>query len=308
MKKILTLVLLITATASFAQQDMLFTHYMYNKMALNPACAGSRELFGMELITRFQWVGISGAPRTISFTANTPLKNPHIGIGFLALRDELGPMVDYGVMGTFAYRILFPTSRLSFGIQAGIKYVDIDWVALKPKTAGDIELVNQAQNKVVPDVDFGIYYYGQMFYAGFSSRHLLQNQVMVSRATPDGTTSFTRLMRHFYGMAGMVFRLSDNLVFTPSVLAKYVQNVPFQADFTASFTMYDILTLGASYRTESAIGLMAEVNITKNISAGYSYDIWFNDLMKNNSGSHEIRIGVNLDLFDKNRMMPPRYF
>jgi type IX secretion system PorP/SprF family membrane protein len=308
MKKTLILLLLFMASASMAQQDVLFTHYMYDKMALNPACAGSGEVFDMELITRLQWVGITGAPKTISVTASMPMRNPRTAIGFLAVRDELGPMVDYGLMGTFAYRILFPNSRLSFGIQAGIKYVDIDWASLKPKTGGDVELINQAQNKVAPDVDFGIYYYSSRFYAGLSSKHLLQNQVVVSGATPDGTTSFTRLMRHFYGMAGMVFQLSDNLVFTPSVLAKYVQNAPFQADITASFTLYDRLTIAASYRTESAIAFMAEVNITRNISAGYSYDAWFNDLMKNNSGSHELRVGFSLDLFNKTRVIPPRYF
>ena len=42
----------------------------------------------MELLNRLQWVGIDGAPRTISFTAHTPLKNPHIGIGLYAYRDE----------------------------------------------------------------------------------------------------------------------------------------------------------------------------------------------------------------------------
>ena len=38
-------------------------------------------------------------------------------------------------MGSFAFRILFPTSKLCFGVQAGFKHFDIDWDALDAKDA-----------------------------------------------------------------------------------------------------------------------------------------------------------------------------
>ena len=308
MKKIIFISLFVISSTAFAQQDMLFTHYMYNKMALNPGYAGSREALAMDLITRFQWVGIEGAPKTISFTAHTPLRNPHIGLGLSAYRDGVGPTVDYNVMGTFSYRIVFNTTKLCFGVSAGIKYFDIDWSKINPKDNGDIELNNQMKNKVVPDVDFGIYYYGNHFYVGLSSRHLLQNQVVVFSTPVDGNTTFTKLLLHFYGMAGGAIPLSDNLVFMPSLLCKYVQNAPFQTDLNASFLIYNVLTLGASYRTAQALALLCEVNITKNLSIGYSYDIWFNALKSFNNGSHEIRLSYDFDIFDKMRMLTPRYF
>jgi type IX secretion system PorP/SprF family membrane protein len=309
MKKIMIIVLLFVGSASFAQQDVLFTQYMYNKLALNPAYAGSQELFAMDMLTRIQWVGIKGAPRTISFTAHTPLRNPHIGLGLDAYRDELGPSIDYGVMGSFAYRVIFPTTKLCFGVAAGIKYADIDWNALDPKNGDDFELNNHVKNKVVPDVDFGIYYYGSKFYVGVSSKHLLQNQMIVSSTSPTDTkNSYTKLLRHFYGMAGGAFPLGDNLVFMPSILCKYVANAPFQTDLNASFMIHNVLTLGASYRTDAAVGLLVEVNITKNFTFGYSYDIWFNSLQAYNKGSHEIRLGCGFDIFDRNRMLTPRYF
>ncbi len=300
---------LFIGSTAFAQQDVLFTQYMYNKSALNPAYAGSQEILAMDLLTRIQWVGINGAPRTISFTAHTPLKNPHIGLGLNAYRDEVGPSLDYGVLGTFAYRVIFPTTKLCFGVSAGIKYNDIDWSRLDPKNGNDFALSNQVKNKVVPDVDFGIYYYGSRFYVGASSKHLLQNQMTISSTTPAETkNSYTKLLRHFYGMAGAAFPLTENLVFMPSILCKYVQNAPFQTDLNASFMIHDVLTLGASYRTDNALGLLVEVNITKSLTFGYSYDIWFNALQSYNKGSHEIRLGFGFDLFDKDRMLTPRYF
>ena len=309
MKKIIIIVLLFVGSAAFAQQDVLFTQYMYDKLEFNPAYAGSQELFAMDMLARIQWVGINGAPRTISYTAHTPLRNPHIGLGFDAIRDELGPTTDYGVLGSFAYRVIFPTTKLCFGVAAGIKYADIDWNALDPKDGNDFELNNQVKNKVVPDVDFGIYYYGKQFYVGVSSKHLLQNQMIVESTSPSDTkNSYTKLLRHFYGMAGGAFPLGDNVVFMPSILCKYVENAPFQTDLNASFMIYNVLTLGASYRTDAALGLLVEVNITKNFTFGYSYDIWFNSLKQYNKGSHEIHLGCCFDIFDRNRMLTPRYF
>ena len=303
------IVFLIVGPATFAQQDALFTQYMYNKLELNPAYAGSQDLFAMDMLARIQWVGIKGAPRTISFTAHTPLKNPHIGLGFDAIRDELGPTVDYGVLGSFAYRVIFPTTKLCFGVAAGIKYADIDWNALNPLDENDFALNNQVKNKVVPDVDFGIYYYGRQFYVGVSSKHLLQNQMIVESTSPSDTkNTYTKLLRHFYGMVGGAFPLGDNVVFMPSILCKYVKNAPFQTDLNASFMIYNVLTLGASYRTDAALGLLVEVNITKNFIFGYSYDIWFNSLRQYNKGSHEIHLGCCFDIFDRNRMLTPRYF
>ena len=308
MRKLILVCLVVISPALYAQQDALFTQYMYNKLEFNPAYAGSSEALSLDMIYRLQWVGIPGAPRTLSFTAHTPLRNPHIGLGISAYRDGLGPTVDYNVMGTFAYRIIFSSSTLCFGVSGGIKYFDVDWNALNPKDAGDIELTSQVRNKVVPDADFGIYYYGKNYYTGFSSKHLLENQIDVSTSPSDGKLSFTRLLRHFYFMAGGVIPLSRDIVFTPSALLKYVQNAPLQLDINASFVLNGILTLGASYRTDNAIGLLMEINLSKGFSIGYSYDIWFNALQASNQGSHEIRLGYDIDLFGKPRMLSPRYF
>jgi type IX secretion system PorP/SprF family membrane protein len=301
-------VMMLLSVATFAQQDPLFTQYQYNKLEFNPGYAGSGGRFAVDLITRFQWTGIPGAPRTITFAAQTPLRNQHIGLGLYAYRDELGPTVDYGAMAAFAYRIIFPSTKLCFGIQAGFKHMDINWDALNPKDPGDILLSSQTENRAVPDVDFGIYYYGTSFYTGLSVKHLLQNQIMVSDAPPDENDSYTRLLRSYYALAGGAVVLSDNLVMMPSFLGRYVRNAPFQADLNLSFLIGKLLTLGASYRTGSAIGLMMGLSIGKGFSFGYSYDLWFNSLNSYNKGSHEIRVSYEFDLFDRSRMLTPRYF
>jgi type IX secretion system PorP/SprF family membrane protein len=71
--KIMTLVMVASATVATAQQDVMFTHYMYNTLAVNPAYAGSREALTVTAIGRTQWEGFKGAPGSTTITAHTPL-------------------------------------------------------------------------------------------------------------------------------------------------------------------------------------------------------------------------------------------
>lgn len=305
MKKLMTVLLIIMATGAFAQQDPLFSQYMFNKLALNPAYAGSRDIFTVDALYRYQWVNIDGAPQTFSASIHTPLKNEHIGLGLNVYSDAIGPTINQGALATFAYRILFPDARLSFGLQAGVKYMDIFWTKLNPYDVEDPLFRTQLKNKAVPDANFGIYYYSKKYYVGLSSKQLLQNQMSVVKV--NGKDEFTKLLRHFYGMAGAAFSLSDQVVFRPSILVKFVQNSPPQMDLNASFMFAQTFWIGASYRTEKALSLMTEFNLTEKLRLGYSYDLWFNELQAYNKGSHEIRLGFDFDIFQR-RMVTPRYF
>ncbi len=308
MKKLFTtLVVLLIAGKMFAQQDALFSQYMFNKLAVNPAYAGSRELLSADLLYRYQWVNIDGAPKTISASIHTPLVNPHLALGVNITNDKIGPMSTTGAMGTFAYRIIFPKSKLSFGLQAGFKNSGIIYNDLKAYNTSDPLLLYQDEmtKKLVPDASFGVYYYSEKFYAGISSRELLQNQTLVVKDSA-GNAQFTKLLKHFYGMAGVAIPMGENVVFRPSILAKYVQNAPPQLDINASFLFANTLWLGASYRTEKAVSFITEINIAQNFRIGYSYDIWLNELKVYNKGSHEIRLSFDFNV--AKRILSPRYF
>lgn len=305
MKKLLTSLMILMATSLFAQQDALFSQYMFNKLAVNPGYAGSRELLTADILYRYQWVNIEGAPKTISASMHSPLSNPHLALGFNMYNDRTGPLSYTGAMATFAYRIIFPNSKLSFGLQAGIKNNGIVWNDINSYDETDAFLISQVKKKVVPDANFGVYYYSNKFFAGISSRQLLQNQTIAVEDSA-GNTQFTKLLTHFYGMSGVAIPMGENVVFRPSVLAKFVKNAPPQIDINASFLFANTLWLGASYRTEKAIALIAEVNIAQNFRIGYSYDMWLNELKAYNKGSHEIRLSFDFNV--KRRMLTPRYF
>ncbi len=308
MKKLIIIMLVLISCTSFAQQDPVFTHYMFNKLAVNPGYTGSRDVLATDLLYRKQWVNINGSPQTFSFTGHSPVKNKHLGLGIYAYRDAIGPSIDQGAMASFAYKVLFPKSKLAFGINAGFKNYYIDRSKLNPKDVNDLSIQNQMENKFVFDVDFGVYYYAKNYFSGISTKHLLQNKMDIN-TLKDGTSSFTKSVRHYYFMSGFVYPVSREVTFRPSFLVKYVQHAPLQADVNLSLLLNNLIWFGLSYRTDKALSLLLDFNLTKQLHLGYSYDIWFNQLLGYNKGSHEIRIGYDFNLYKiRNRMLSPRYF
>lgn len=304
MKKIILIIVLFASLSGFAQQDALYSQYMFNKLTINAGYAGSREAFSADLVYRYQWVGIPGAPKTLSLSMHSPLRNEHLALGGYIYSDQIGPTVDQGALLTYAYRILLPKGKLSFGVQAGIKYNSIDWNMIKLEDP-DFVFQGDPSNKIIPDANVGIYYYTNHMFAGISSKQLLQNEF--GMVTVDGQKTYSKLLRHFYGMAGVAVPVSDMVIFRPSVLVKYVQHAPWQMDLNASFLFNDLFWLGMTYRTDGDLVFLTEIKINRKYRIGYSYDVNVKDRIHNNSGSHEIRLGMDLDLL-KNRMYSPRYF
>ena len=250
LNKILTAFFLMCSFTVLAQQDPLFSQYMFNKLLVNPAYAGSREIFTVELLDRYQWVGVDGAPKTISLSAHTVISKNKVGLGGFVFRDVIGPTVNQGFMGTYAYRIRTKNGWFSMGLQAGIKYFDIDWGLIKTESPDEVFYPDDIRN-ITPDLDLGLYYQTTRFFAGVSSKHLLGNEYGLGEV--DGKTSYSVLARHFYAMTGLAVPLNDKIVFRPSLMAKYAQGSTAQLDLNASVLFSDIFWIGISYRTEKAV-------------------------------------------------------
>jgi type IX secretion system PorP/SprF family membrane protein len=304
MKKLILIMVLFTSLKGIAQQDVLYSQFMFNKLTVNPGYAGSREVFSADLVYRNQWLGIDGAPKTFSLSLHAPLRDNHIALGGYIYNDQIGPMVDQGALLTYAYRISLPKGKLSFGLQGGVKYSNINWDMIKVEDP-DFTFQSDQKNKIIPDANLGIYYYTNNWFAGISSKQLLQNEYGL--VTVDGKQTYSKLLRHFYGMAGVAVPVSDRVIFRPSVLFKYVKNAPLQMDLNASMLFNDLLCLGMTYRTNGDLVFLTEITFGGKYRLGYSYDVNVKDRIHYNSGSHEIRLGIDLDLL-KNRMFTPRYF
>src|SRR5690625_7833956 len=115
-----------------AQQDPQYTQYMYNTQVINPAYSGNREMLSFGLLYRTQWVGIEGAPKTVTFTTNSPIgKRRNMGLGLSVIHDEIGPSTQTDVAIDYAYAIpVDDDTRLSFGIKGGFDVLVVDFTKL----------------------------------------------------------------------------------------------------------------------------------------------------------------------------------
>ena len=114
------LLLLCTLNIGWAQQQVMFTQYMFNAIAINPAYTGHAEAVSATALTRHQWVGIEGAPNTQTLSLHSPISRNKIALGVLFIRDKIGITTQNGIFTTYAYRIKFgKDATLSMGLQMG---------------------------------------------------------------------------------------------------------------------------------------------------------------------------------------------
>ncbi len=310
MKKILTFLLLIAGLNSLAQQDALYSQYMFNMLVINPAYSGSRDVLSATLDDRYQWVGFPGAPQTLTFAAHTPLRNEKLALGMYIYSDKQGPLHDDGLDLNYAYRILFgENKRLAFGIDLGLHKMHIDWDKTNPYSDNDIAFADRIEGKIKPDANLGIYFYSDNYYIGISSKHLFENTMTVGDIS--GSYTFTTLARHFYLMGGYAFPVNTWLVLKPSVLMKYTAVAPMNIDFTASALFGNIFWLGISYRTQrNAIVFLAEFNIGQHLRLGYSYDTYISKFAGQSQGSHEFMLNYEFNIYQSKSSsdLKRRYF
>lgn len=308
MKNIVKLaVMFLFSTQVYGQQDPMLTQYMFNGLYLNPAYAGSHDYWSSTLAYRTQWVGadFDGAPQTAIAAVDGPINTKNMGLGFVLSHDRIGVTRTSTVMANYAYQLkLNQTSKLAFGINAGVSQFTSDLTDVLIWDEND-EIYANTLTKVLPRFGLGAYYFGDRHYVGFSIPTLIGYEEGRDFSMDLSKASFLR--RHYLLTGGVVFPVSENVKFKPSVLLKYVNNAPLEGDLNFSAIFKDMFWVGASFRTNDAVGLILEYQSNSYFRIGYSYDITFSGLRNYQNGSHEIMIGIDFGK-DLVKVKTPRYF
>ena len=306
MKKIITFIIVLVASFSYSQQDTQFTNYMYNTLSFNPAYAGSRGTTSIYLSQRSQWVGLDGAPTTNSLTYHSPLGSSNLGIGINFLNDAIGPVQENLVSLDMSYTIQTSYDyKLAFGLRASAHMLNVDFTQLNIFNPGDVLAQNNINNRISPNFGFGMFWYSEKSYLGFSIPNLLQTK-HINRDLNSSVSAVSKERLHYHLIAGHLFDLSQDIVFKPAVLTKFVSGAPLQVDVSANFLMYDKFTLGAAYRLDAAVSFLTGFQINRNWMLGYAYDFDTNNLSTYNSGSHEVFL--RYEVFRTDKVRSPRFF
>jgi type IX secretion system PorP/SprF family membrane protein len=256
------LLILSTLNPATAQKEVLYSQYLVNPLAINPATAGNRESFHLTAFFRRKWVTLRNAPVTQSVTADGTVAGGRVGLGFQALNDRMGLYAATGIFGSVAYRFNLPAlAKLSVGVQGGVNVLPL------------YDPTGPSLNRAVASLGLGVYYQSDRFFAGVSAPEL-------TGQTVDLTGRFLyRSIRPMMVQAGTTLELDENVMLIPSVLISKIPDRPMGFDLNARIWLNEQFGLGASYRQNSPgliqtnyIQALAEYQITSSIRLGYIFN------------------------------------
>lgn len=336
MKRILLFALATIALNGLnAQQDPMFTKYMFNGLIYNPAYAGSQECLSINLLHRHQWVGIEGAPITQTLTIHSPLKNERIALGAGMFYDQIGPTKQFRFMGTFAYRIpLGADAKLTFGLQGGFSNFRADFSSLSIRNAQGVDNAFYGSNGAVlntnyllPNVGAGVYAQGRKWFVGLSAPQLFNNDLR-REGNITGLNVTAQQYRHYFVSGGLAIPLnrSESIVFRPVVMWKNVGmfmetntvdkkvTSPNEIDIDVSFLFNKQFWIGAAFRTAvegtsswDSADIWAQFIMKNGTRIGVAYDYALTPLQAPSGGSYELMLGHNF-YYNVEKILTPRYF
>ncbi len=304
------------ASQSDAQQQRLYTMFMYNKLGLNPGYAGYHEHGCLTAIYRSQWLGFEGAPETQVLSFHSPLGGDRIGLGLGLSRESIGISSQITLDGIYAYKVPVGNGTLSLGAQASIRSMNVDYTDPAVMAVEDLTLdqgIDLGQdNRFVANFGAGVYYHTDHFYFGVSAPRMMNSDIDFE----ENNLFIAREERHWYAMTGVVLPLSHTVDLVPQVLARYTGAAPPDFDINASLIWKRDYSLGFTFRTGGGEGdiaesldLIATARVARGLMLGVAYDLTLSELRKYSNGSIEVlmRYCFN-DVGRQGVFVNPRYF
>lgn len=289
-KNILTLSAFVALSGAclFGQQDKLLTHFIYDKMTINPASTGLSKGISATSVYRNQWDKINGAPNSVLLNVEGSVPMVPGGLGMSFYHDAIGKMRQNSLLinYSFPYRIQ-GLGTIAAGIGVGMVNIGFDPKWIPPVTLNDPLLpgVNGGTNF---DVNFGVMLKGdQNYYFGVSMAHLTK------AAIKNVNYSNARNLFIMAGYTHAVTAPTANGLPGKRIDAQMVARTEFVKFSTELNVRYlhdkDLFYGGLTYRITDGIGLMGGFNPPQipNFTVGYSYDLTLNGLRDISNGSHE---------------------
>lgn len=284
--KTLSIFFILLGTAVSAQQDALITTYWNNYAIFNPATSGLEYKHQTAITYRSQWVGVTGAPKTLIANYNTLLSEHH-GLGINYIYETIGFTDAQYLHLNYNYQIKIDEDRkIALGISPGFYNLRFNGTWIPPSTYPDPSL---PINKTNFDVNGGVAYQGKSIYAGVGIKHLLEfrkykNSVIGYEQAP-----------HIYAHLRNEFKMNRKFKLYLEGILRAASGF-YSTDFNARALLFNKLTLGTGYRFHESFSFYGSWDFKEKYRLGYSYDLQQQNLPLYNysKGSHEITIGLKI--------------
>jgi type IX secretion system PorP/SprF family membrane protein len=254
----IVIILSLIVNRAFGQQLPLYSQYLFNKFLINPAVAGSDGYTTVNLTAREQWVGYSGAPRTVSLSMQTrllkrsyilrqtsikrqvyrPKSDGKIGLGGYVFNDKNGLIQRTGFQASYAYHMWLKNStQLSMGLALTGYHYKIDEDQINFEDPNEPWLNSDLRRGMfIPDVTFGAYLLNARYTLGFSADQLFEAS---ARIGDQAYTDF-QIDRHYYLFGSYSFSSGSKSEIQPSFLFLMSDQLKPMADIVLIITMIRI--------------------------------------------------------------------
>lgn len=302
--------------SSLAQQEELYTQFMFNKLRLNPAYAGVDNSLCITGVVREHWMGFPGNSKAQALSVNFPrLAKDRVGLALNLSRNSIGVQQKLTLEGIYAYRFPFAGGNFSMGIsvsgrQYNTDFSDPDLDLIHPFYE-DAAIEEGEYSKAVFNAGFGMYYNNDYFYLGAGIPRLIRADIDLSDSPLHSIE-----MRHVYFMTGFAIPIDRRFTFMPQVLLRLAENSPMDIDLNLGFEFdekyYAALTArsgGSSSDLLESLDFLVGLQLNKQMFLGVAYDLTLSPLRKYENGSVEILLNYCFgkreeDVF----MVSPRFF
>ena len=305
MKKLLFILSLLTATATYGQLSTPLSQYSGNQLLFNPAVAGLGDALAVNLSARRQWVQLPGAPSLLSLNAHLPMRNLRHGLGMVIQREEWGPMVGNFVYLNYSHHIQIHGNILSLGIQAGLYNNVINWNRIEHvRDPNDPTLGQGREGHTNFDANLGIFWVTQGYYFGFSVKHLVPPRLNFDEDIPTNEQWFPHPTTQFFLMSGYEISLRNrDFTLRPEWFMRYAHGTPLAVNLGLHVVYRSRFFVGTNVQTgQRMLSFSARGFITDNIRLGYSYNLYFGPIRSAQLGTHEI----SLSYLHNNIWEPPQ--
>lgn len=290
MRYVALILLNFTFSILYSQNEIIVNQYSHSIFAINPAISSLSEQGEADLYYKKLWGGFSDSPEFSQLTLFGPVKNKKIGFGLNLSYQQIGLFSYLNAQGSFSYKLkLNDLHFLSFGLQTGIKRLQINFSKINAKDPDELIDFPQYQSSTLPTADFSIAYKYKTLLVFVAANQLLQNNFKYHDATFQPTLK-SQLVPYYLMGVKWDMALSNSLNNSATLITRSHQGLPIQIEILDVITWRQKFSIGLGYRQSSCVYALGRVQVSQGLTVGYSYEYTTNQLNRYTTGGHEINI------------------
>lgn len=315
---ICTISFCVMAQVVLAQQWPQYLLTSFNMAEANPAATGISNKLSFGAGLRRQWNNLPGSPNGYQMTVQLPLPMISSGGGLHVSQDNIGLWNTTEISGLYAYHLsITPLTNLSGGIAFGIMQSGLNGAEIRTPGGSYPGMLPDHQDGILPSgqvsgilplLHGGIMISNPRYSVGASMRYAQGGKLELKGSDK---ASAIKVKPHYHFSAQYNF-ITRDLTWMP--------NVAFRTDLL--YTQGEALIF-AKWRERFLIGggyrgwqtanmdawiISAGVKISDRLLLIYAYEGGVSPLRSANSGSFELMLRYDLDIFANRGILPPQTY